>query len=106
VTNPSSCGCKIGHDTTKYDVPDLPTFIKRHRIGADSNLRDLTDAVNIRLIEAVLDRTDADVAGNAGSVHTALADEDTPPERRLSVPQPAHRCRRRGRGLEEDFVFY
>ena len=103
---PLSCDCKIGRDATKYDVPGLPAFVKRRRIDADSSLRDLADAVNVRLVEAILDRTDADVAGDAGAVYTALADEDTPPERRLSVRNQLADVGVAIGELEEDFVSY
>lgn len=100
------CDCKIGRDAAKYGLPDLPLFVKRRRIEVDSSLRDLADAANVRLVEAALDRADADVAGDAASVYTALTDEDTPPERRLSVRNRLADVGIAVEELEGDFVSY
>jgi transcriptional regulator with XRE-family HTH domain len=103
---PFRCDCKIGRDAEKYGVPDLPLFVRRRRLEDGLSLRDLAEAVNTRLVESVLEEADADVAGDAASVYAALADEDVPPERRLSV---RNRLTDLGVDVEEldaDFVSY
>jgi DNA-binding transcriptional ArsR family regulator len=101
-----TCDCKVGRDAGKYDVPDLPRLVKRRRVEADSSLRDIADTANVRLVEAVLDCTDADVAGDAVSVYDALTDEETAPERRLSVRNQLTDVGVAVGELEEDFVSY
>lgn len=105
-TESVTCDCKIGRDATKYDIPDLPIFVKRRRIEGDLSLRDLADAVNTHIVKAILDRADADVAGDAASVYAALTDEDIPPERQLSVRNRLADLDVRVEELEGDFVSY
>lgn len=101
-----TCDCKIGRNAAKYNIPNLPDYVKDRRTEADLSLRDLAKEVNIRLVEAVLERADADVAGDPESVYVALTDEDIPPERQLSVRNQLTDIDIPIDKLEEDFVSY
>lgn len=97
------CPCKIGNAVDTYRLGDLPAELERHH-DEGASLRELADEVNVRIVEAAIDATAADVAGDAASVYAAL--EDGPAERRVAVEEQFTGVGIDVDDLRSDFVSY
>jgi hypothetical protein len=101
-----ACDCKVGRSARSYGLDSLPETVGELRASEGTSLRDLAEEVNVRLVAAVLDDVDADVAGDPASVYAALADDDVDAERRLRVRNRLTDLDVDPAALEADFVSY
>jgi len=80
-----SCTCKVGKAGEKYDLSELDSAIVTRREDDEASLRSLARFVNVRILDAVLDEAEVDVAGDATSVYEALTGEDVSAQRQATV---------------------
>lgn len=100
-----TCSCKIGRQANTYDLRNLSEDLRRRREEGDS-LRDLAAFVNKRILGAAIDASDADVAGDVGSVYAALADDEVSTERRVNTIDQLDAVGVDAQTLKDDFVSY
>lgn len=75
---PSSCSCKVGRSTARYDLTDLDTELVDRWVGEESHsLRDLEEYVNTRLVRAALeDAGERAIEGEAANYYRLLTDDE------------------------------
>lgn len=101
----AECSCKIGRQMDAYGLQGLNDDVLRRR-EEGASLRDLAEFVNVRILEAAMDASDADVAGDAGSVYAALTDDSISTEKRVNTIDQLNDVGIDVKALEGDFVSY
>lgn len=79
------CNCKVGRQQEASGLSNLNARLVERRRSNEASLRDLAAFVNICVLEARIERTSADVAGDPRSIYEALTGSDVSPERRADV---------------------
>lgn len=101
----AECSCKIGRQTDAYGLHGLNEDILRRR-EEGASLRNLAEFVNERILEAEIDASDVDVAGDAGSVYAALTEDRVSTEKRVNTIDQLNDVGINVKALQEDFVSY
>ena len=78
-------GCKVDRVAEKYELTQLDAELQARRESDNESLRSLAEYVNTRILEAAMQRTDADITGDPESVYQALTGDEASPERKAAV---------------------
>lgn len=98
------CGCKVGRQRERYELEGLNDELLERRRREEMSLRRLADFVNVRVLEAAIDASDADVAGDPQSVYETLARDDVSPENRADLTDQLEFVGIDVEGVQDDFV--
>jgi len=79
------CSCKVGRVADAYGLEELNRDLEQRYVTDDASLRDLATYINIQVVGAVIDESDANIMGDPNAIYRALHDDDVPPERRANV---------------------
>lgn len=92
------CDCKLGHVNEQYQLRDLNDELIRRRQNGDASLRDLASYVNLRILDAAIERATGDIVTGdndlygalereeaIATIYETLTDEEIAPERRARV---------------------
>jgi hypothetical protein len=100
------CDCKIGRKAEKYELDDLDQRIQQRRETNEDSLRDLAEFVNVRILEVVIDATDADIVGDVDSIYRAMTSEEVTTKRRVEIRDQLTAVGTDLKELKDDFVSY
>lgn len=101
-----NCGCKIGRNSTKYELENLDQRIREKRQEQQASLRDLATFVNIQILAAVVNRTGAQITGAPATLYESLTGEDVSAELRVTLTDQLTNLGVDVEELHDDFVSY
>jgi len=73
---PQNCECKVGEVGDRFGLDGLGAFIHHRYVEENESLREVARAVNVRIIDTVLDNADDEVIGTPEMIYSTLVNDD------------------------------